>query len=71
MCTNCKGLGKTSNKIGKGLEWITPCSCLPDWETVRKPQLEKILKKARERHERYSKHCDQEYRREVPVSQAQ
>ena len=44
MCDNCKGLGRTSNKVGNGVEWITPCSCLPDWDTVRKPQLEQILK---------------------------
>ncbi|MFJ8071627.1 hypothetical protein ACIQZD_22180 [Peribacillus sp. NPDC096447] len=55
MCNNCNGLGKTSKKIGKGLEWINPCFCLPDWATTRKPQLEKILKEARERHERYGK----------------
>lgn len=44
MCDNCKGLGRISNKVGNGLELITPCSCLPDWDTVRKPQLEQILK---------------------------
>lgn len=70
MCNNCNGLGKTSNKIGEGLEWITPCSCLSNWETVRKPQLKKILKEARERYERYGKQSYQEHRREVLVSQA-
>lgn len=60
MCSNCNGLGRTSNKVGKGVEWITPCSCLPDWKTVRKPQLEQIWKEASERYEKFKKLCSEE-----------
>lgn len=51
MCANCNGLKHTHTEVVAGVWQVTPCSCLPDWETVRKPQLERILKEARERYE--------------------
>lgn len=55
MCAKCNDLEHSHTEVIGGVWQVTPCSCLPDWETVRKPQLEKILKEARERHERYGK----------------
>lgn len=51
MCANCNGHKHIHTEVIGGVWQVTPCSCLPDWETVRKPQLERILKEARERHE--------------------
>ena len=46
MSCNCEGLGRTAVMV-HGMIQIDPCSCnIGDWETVRKPQLEQILREA-------------------------
>lgn len=69
MCI-CEGNGKVGSVV-HGMWLIEPCECNKgNWETTRKPQLEKLLKEARERDEQFRKNSGQEHRREIPLSQA-
>jgi hypothetical protein len=54
MTCNCEGLGRTAVMV-HGMIQIEPCSCnIGDWEMVRKPQLQQILKEAEERAYAYN-----------------
>lgn len=65
MCLTCNGHKHTHTEVVGGVWQVTPCDCLPDWETVRKPQLEKLLKEAEDRGRNMD---NQKYRAKVSVS---
>jgi hypothetical protein len=49
MNCNCEGLGRTAELV-HGMIMVAPCTCnTGDWETTRKPELERILQEAEAR----------------------
>lgn len=56
MCLICNDQGRTGSVV-HGIWVIKPCSCnnKGDWETTRKPFLEKILKEAEVKNREYLK----------------